>query len=97
MVVREACPACGSERFRRYPRAYARGTWALTPKLQLSFARVDCLLTCNISFADGLVDADRRGEKTNGPTCVPPVYLLDPGQPLAHLSARVGFERANDG
>jgi hypothetical protein len=63
----------------------------------LSFARVDFLLKFNISFDDVLVDADRGGEKTNGPKCVPPVYLLDPGETLVNLSARVGFDLANDG
>jgi len=80
----------------RYPRAYARGTWDLKPKIQLCFARVDFLLKLNISFDDVFVDPDRGGEKTDGPKFVPPVYLLDPGKSLAHFPTRVGFDLSDD-
>ena len=80
----------------RYPRAYARGTWDLKPKIQLCFARVDFLLKLNISFDDVFVDPDRGGEKTDGPKFVLPVYLLDPGKPLTNFPTRVGFDLAND-
>src|SRR5215510_9639825 len=80
----------------RYPRAYARGTWELKPEIQLCFARVDFLLKLNISLDDVFVDPDRGGEKTDGPKFVPPVYLLDPGETLAHFPTRVGFALAND-
>src|SRR4030095_1767741 len=83
-------------RYSRYPRAYARGTWALKPEIQLYFARVDFLLKLNISLDDVFVDPDRGGEKTDGPQSVPPVYLLDPGKTLAHFPTRVVFDLAND-
>src|SRR5215468_2770959 len=50
-----------------------------------------------ISFDDVFVDSDRGGEKADGPKFVPPVCLLDPGETLTNLSARVGFDLANDG
>ena len=84
------------EHHSRYPRAYARGTWDLKPKIQLCFTRVDFLLKLNISFDDVFVDPDRGGEKTDGPQFVPPVYLLNPGETLANFPTRVGFDLAND-
>jgi hypothetical protein len=80
----------------RYPRAYARGTWELKPEIQLYFARVDFLLKLNISFDNVFVDPNRRGEKTDGPKFVPPVYLLDSGKTLANFPTRVGFDLSND-
>ena len=81
----------------RCPRAYARGTWDLKPAIQLDFARIDFLLTLHLSLDDVCVDPDRGGETTDGPTCVPPVYLLAPGKTLAHRSTRLGFALAHHG
>jgi hypothetical protein len=53
------------DRQSRYPRAYARGTWELKPKIQLEFARVGFLLKFHISFDDVFVDPDRGGEETD--------------------------------
>ena len=63
----------------------------------MGFTRVDFLLKLHISFDDVFIDSNRGGEKTNRPKFVPPVYLLDPGETLANLSARVGFDLANNG
>ena len=77
----------------RYPQAYARGIWDLKPEIQLCFARVDFLLKLHISFDDVFVDPDRGGEKNRRPKFVPLVYLLNPGETLAHLPACMGFDR----
>src|SRR5215510_11713184 len=102
-ILAERQPFCNKhlanverERESRYPRAYARGTWDLKPKIQLCFTRVDFLLKLHISFDDVFIDPDRGGEKTDGPKFVPPVYLLDPGKTLANFPTRVGFDLAND-
>ena len=59
-------------------------------------ACVDFLLKLDISFDDVFIDPDRGGEKTDGPQCVPPVYLLDPGKTLANFPTRVGCDLSHD-
>jgi hypothetical protein len=93
VALRVRC--CSGSVTSRYPRAYARGTWELHPEIQWYFARGDLLLKLHIALDDVCVAPDRGGEKTDGPPCVPPVSLLEPGETLAPGPTRGGVALAN--